>query len=250
MLRTLRRVVSDIARRKNIEAYAATVLALGVAIFGLVQDSVSQNLQMAALLAGVGLLVFKTTEPRENNTLDLDDVLKDRQSYGNLRDFIHGAGTVWIYGASAVNVMRNIDDLKREVLDRGGKIRVLMQDPKEESSVNILYRQLDQMHDLRRDIETTLSIVQRVSGRETRGTVEHRFVPYSPGFSLLIVDPDSKNARLVVEFYGYQNELITERMHIEIHRDQSHYWFEYWEKQFRIMWDSARSETIDSVNTH
>ncbi|MBC8171021.1 MAG: hypothetical protein H7X77_05100 [Anaerolineae bacterium] len=240
MVQTFNRIWKDISQRRNIESYAAALVALVVAVFSFVQDAVPFNLQIAALLAGVGLLVFKTTEPRDAVALELEDILKDRQHYGNLRDFIHNASTVWVYGASAVNVMRNVDDFKREILDRGGTMRVLMQDPLEEASVNILYRQLDQMHDLRRDIEGTLSIIKRIKEREARGKLEHRFVPYSPGFSLLVVDPDSKNGRLVVEFYGYQNELITERMHIEIHRHQSQYWFEYWEKQFRLMWDSAR----------
>ena len=214
-MKTLRRIWNDILQRRNLEAYGATLVAFVVVIFSLIQDAVPLNLQIAALLAGVGLLVFKTTEPREETPVELEDILKDRQHYGKLRDFIHNANTVWVYGASAVNVMRNVDDIKREILDRGGTVRVLMQDPLEEDSVRILYRQLDQMHDLRRDIEGTLSIIDRIKSKEIRGTVEHRFVPYSPGFSLLVVDPDSKNGRLVVEFYGYKNELITERMHIE-----------------------------------
>jgi hypothetical protein len=240
MMRTLRRIGNDIVERRNLESYAASLLAFAVAIFSVIQDSVSQNLQTAALLAGIGLLVFKTTEPKDAGVLDLEDVLKDRQSYGKLRDFIHNGKTVWIYGASAVNVLRNIDEIKREVLDAGGEVRVLMQDPLETGSMDILYKQLDKMHDLRRDIENSQDIIQRVKERFGRGSIEHRFVPYSPGFSLLIVDPDGKDGRLVVEFYGYQNELITERMHLEIHRHQSSHWFEYWENQFRLMWDSAR----------
>ena len=72
------------------------------------------------------------------------------------------------------------------------------------------------------------------------GTVEYGYLPYSPGFSLVIVNPSGRNGRLVVEFYGYANDLITDRMHLEISRNQSQYWFEYWEEQFKVMWDAAR----------
>jgi hypothetical protein len=240
MLQTLKRIRNDIFRRKNLDAYAASLLAFVTAIFTVIQDNVSLNLQMAALLAAVAVLVFRTTDPNDNQVLDLDDVLKDRQSYGKLRDFIRNGKTVWIYGASAVNVLRNIEDIKAEVLDKGGEVRVLMQDPREQGSVNILYKQLDGMHDLSRDIENSQDIIRRVKTRLSRGQIDYRFVPYSPGFSLLIVDADGREGRLVVEYYGYENELITERMHIEIHRSQSAHWFEYWEKQYRLMWDSAR----------
>jgi hypothetical protein len=72
------------------------------------------------------------------------------------------------------------------------------------------------------------------------GTVEYGVIPYSPGFSITVVDANGKNGRLVIEFYGYQNELINDRMHIVVTRQQSQYWFEYWAKQFDIMWESRR----------
>jgi hypothetical protein len=43
-----------------------------------------------------------------------------------------------------------------------------------------------------------------------------------------------------VEFIGFRNDLITDRMHISISRDQSQYWFDHWTQQYQAMWEAGR----------
>lgn len=240
MLRTVRRIINDIGHRKNIEAYATSFAVLLFAIGSFFFDAVPQNLQFAALLAGIALLVFKTTDPASTQSMSLEDVLKDRNDYGKFSDFIRGAKSLSIYGASNMNVLREMDDIEREILDRGGKVRVLIQDPLQEASVSILVRQLDKTYDLRRDLEMAQLILHRMQERRPTPNLQHRFVPYSPGFSLAVVNAGESDGRLVVEFYGYENKAIKERMHIQIDQHQSPRWFDYWTKQFELMWESAR----------
>jgi hypothetical protein len=102
--------------------------------------------------------------------------------------------------------------------------------------MGILRQQLDPNNNLDHDITGSLFTLQRMAGW---GKLEYRLAPYNPGFSLLIVDPDGKDGRLTVEFFGFHNQLIDERMHILIERRTSQYWFEYWEKQYEIMWDAS-----------
>jgi hypothetical protein len=237
--RFLKRVGTDIAAGRNLEGYAVSLIAFVLAIFGVLDDAVSIDLKIAAILAAVGLLVFKSTTP-EKEIVDLDAVLQDRQSYGSFREFISGAQDLWIYGPSAVNALRNAGEIKMEVLDRGGNLRVLLQNPDSPMGMDVLYRQLDKVYDLGNDIKTSLSTLERMANWKISGKVEYGLLDYSPGFSLTVVDANNKNGRLVIEFYGYQNELINDRMHIVITRQQSQYWFEYWSKQFEIMWDSRK----------
>ncbi len=237
--RFLKRVGSDLAAGKNLEGYAVSLLAFALALIGVLNDAIPIGWQIAVILAGIGLLVFKTTEPEKQN-VDLDAVLLDRQSYGSFRDFISGAQELWIYGPSAVNALRNAGEIKMEVLDRGGNLRVLLQNPDSTMGMDVLTKQLDKVYDLGNDIKTSIGTLERMNNWKTSGKVEYGLLDYSPGFSLTVIDPNNKNGRLVIEFYGYQNELINERMHIVITRQQSQYWFEYWSKQFEIMWDSRK----------
>jgi len=241
ILRTLRRIGSDIASGKNLDAYVTAIVAIVLAVFGIIDDAISDDLKLAAILAALALLVFKTTEP-EKGAVDLDSILLDRQSFGAFRDFIRGGRSLWIYAPSAVNVLRNAPEIKQEILDKGGQLRVLLQDPEGAAGLDILHRQLDKLFslDLDDDIKASLRTLKNMRSWNTPGKVEYGLLPYSPGFSLVVVDPDGRDGRLIVEFYGYQTELISERMHIQITRQQSQYWFEYWARQFDNMWQSAR----------
>lgn len=243
--RLLKRITSDFASGKNVEGYIFSAAALVLAIVGLVDDALPDDVKMAVLLAAVGLLVFKTTTP-EKKEADLDSVLLDRQSFDPFREFIHGAKELCIYGPSAVNVLRDASDIRREVLEKGGNVRVLLQDPEEASGMDILNRQLDKIFVLEDAIKTSLRTLDTMTTWQTPGKVEYGVVAYSPGFSLVVVDPDGRDGRLIIEFYGYQNQDIVDRMHIVITRQQSQYWFEYWAKQFNVMWELRRTPTPQS----
>ncbi len=237
--RALRRILQDVMNGRNVDAYVVTLI--GVVLIGLdVIGTVDTGLQLTVLIAAVSVLLFRATTPDEAR-VDLDAVLQDRQGYSPFRDFIRGGQTLWVYGPSAYNILREASDIKREILDHGGQMRVLLQDPRETASMNILRRQLDRTHNLDHDIDGSLFTLRQM--REW-GNVDFRLLPYSPGFSLVVVDPGRKDGRLTVEFFGFRNELISERMHIEITRQTSQYWFEYWCRQFEVMWETGEAEKL------
>ncbi|GAB4527381.1 MAG: hypothetical protein OHK0046_45130 [Anaerolineae bacterium] len=239
MIRTLRRILKDVASGKNIEAYVLTVIGIIMAVVTVVDNIITIEVQLAVILGTLALLVFKTTAPTQPDT-DLDSVLLDRQSYGPLREFIKGAKTMWVYGPSAVNVLTNSPDIEREILARGGELRVILQDPNAQPSLDILHHQLDSFsHLLVKDIDRSKDILDTLRTRSAY-KIDYRLLPYSPGFSVVILDPDGREGRLVIEFFGYASASIGDRMHIEIHRQQSNYWFEYWAAQFQNMWNDAR----------
>jgi hypothetical protein len=237
--RLFNRIGSDILKGRNVESYVVTMVGIALIILDVV-GTPDPDLKITVIIAALVILVFKSTRTDKETDIDLDLVLHDRQSYGPFQDFIRGATELCIYGPSAVNAMRNAADIQREILERGGNVRILLQNPNEQTGISILRRQLDKMFDLESDIQATTRTLKTLASQPSRGKLEYRLLPYSPGFSIAVVDPDGKDGRLTVEFYGYENRNIAERMHINIKRHQSPYWFEYWAKQFDIMWESAQ----------
>lgn len=235
--REFKRIFHDILRGRNLEAYV--VAAIGIALIAIdVIGEVEIGLYLSVMTAALVVLVYRSTRP-DAPPIDLDSVLKDRQSFGTVRDFVKGARAVWLYGPSAANALSETPTFKRELLERGGELRVLLQDPQVAASMAILQRQLDTVSDLRHDIAGALHRLRQLRGN---GRFEYRLLPYSPGFSLFIVDPHGTDGRLVVEFFGFHNEQITDRMHITIHRRETLHWFDYWVKQYEKMWAAARPE--------
>lgn len=236
--RALRRIFDDLRNLRNLEIYV--VAGVGVALIVLdVVGTTEIESYLSVMTAALVVLLLRTTTPPKQE-VDLDSVLLDRQSFSPLSEFIRDGREVWIYGPSAVNVLRQSPDLKHEILDKGGKVRVLLQDPRASDSVAILRQQLDPNNNLELDITGSLFTLEKM---QAWGSIEYRLLGYSPGFSLIVVDPDGKDGRLTVEFFGYRNELITDRMHLRIERRSSQYWFEYWAKQYAVMWESAKQPT-------
>ncbi|RMG84878.1 MAG: hypothetical protein D6712_10485 [Chloroflexi bacterium] len=243
--RLFREIADDILNGRHIETYfvtAAGLVLIAVEFFG----DAPEDLQLTALLMGVTLLVFNLTR-RDRTNIDLDSVLKDRQSLPDFREYIKGGKDLYIYAPSAVNVLARSPDIEREILQRGGKLRVVLQDPNAKNNIAILQDQLDHMAKLlEADIERSVNILE---GLKQRGwDVEYRFLQYSPGFSLVLINPDERDGRAVVEFFGISNDQITDRMHISIEREESTYWLEYWERQFNIIWDKARSPQLTAAS--
>jgi hypothetical protein len=233
----IRRVADDLINLRNVDAYVVAFIGVILVALGVVNPPDDQ-LYLVVLTAGLAVLLFRETAP-EKKEIDLDGVLLDRQNYKPLREFLQRADVVWACGPSNYNILRD-PSLKREVLDHGGEVRVLLQDPNEAASMAILRQQLDTTSDLDHDIRGSLLLLEKMA---QSGNAEYRLLPYNPGFSMLIVNPHSGNGYLTVEFFGYHNKLIDERMHILIERRSSARWFDYWVSQYKIMWDASKEPT-------
>lgn len=250
MRNEFRRIGKDIRERRHLDAYAVTVLAVVFAVLSVVGDSVPDGLRWGALLAGVGLLVYRVTMP-EGVSGQADDILNDRSSFEDrpLPTRLRNAREVWVFAPSGVNLLspQNCETLRSTVLnDPNGVVRVVLLDPAEEQAVELAVRQLDDSHGrqlkmFRSSLEATVQQLRRMSRLQLRGDFEYRLLDQNPGFSLVAIDPSTRNGVVIVEFHGFHNELTNSRMHIEITRTDAERWYAYWLEQFDHLWQAARA---------
>lgn len=247
MRRTIRRIFGDIRARKHVDVYVVSGLAIIFAILTTIGDIVPEQLKTAAILAALGLLVFNISTP-DHQLASADDILNDRTSFIPLGDRLKGVRKFWIYGPSAINVLspENLMLIKDEILAYpDGEFRVLVQDPAKTAAVQLLVRQLDEgltfrMRDLPSDIAESIARLEKVATWKGQGAFAYRLLDYGPGFSLMVVDPDKRDGYILVEFFGFHNEQVGNRMHIQLRRADSERWFTYWVGQFEHMWNAAR----------
>jgi hypothetical protein len=245
-----KRIGRDLRRRRNIEAYVIAAVSVVFAALSLVGDLVSDDLRWAAVLSALGLLIYRVADPVE--VVDVDGVLHSRVSFEgvSLASRFKSAETVWIYGPSAINLLTaSTNDLRRTVLARpNGVVRVAVLDPDSTAAVALAASQLDdrvefRVQELHGALARTVERLQLIAGWDTPGTLEHRFVPFNPGFSLVAIDPHGPNGVVIVELHGVHNESDDDRMHIELSRRTSEHWYDYWTDQFEHLWSLARPPT-------
>jgi len=247
--RSVRRVASDLRSGRHIEGYAIGLVAIGLTVFNLVEPS--SKVVNSMMLACLAFLVLWTTgEGREGGAGDaqagLHTVLRDRDSFGTFDQLLDGTTELCMYAPTGVNVLlRHASDIKRWVA-AGGRARIVVQDPTSDV-IDAVREQLDTNTDFDSSLHAVLRTLSRISPADG---FRLRLLRFSPGFSLVIVNPRSKAGHLILEFHGFQDDNITDRMHIEISRAASPHWFDYWSGRFEAIWTSARepdTETAEAV---
>jgi hypothetical protein len=243
-----RRIAKDLRNREYIDAYSIAFVAFGLAILSLVPDLVPDALKWAAVLGGIGLLVLRITIP-DTHAGSADELLNDRFAFDKtpFADRVEGASEVWVFAPTGINLLsaHNCELLRNKVLAKpDGMLRVVSLDQSNQLAVQLAVRMLDDsldypIQDFRDSLATTERQLRAMHTWKVRGSFDYKLLDYNPGFSLVAVDPTSRNGQIIVEFHGFHNEATSSRMHIELTRQQSERWYGYWTEQFQGIWGVA-----------
>ncbi len=243
LINFITRIFANIAKGINIDAYVIAALGIFLAVAGIVGSEIDwiERLQMPVIIAALAYLVLRSTAPQEAQ-IDIDKVLGNRRHLNAtpFGQFINGRRELCMFAPTGSTVFGDTLPFKEGILDRGGKITVILLDPNDTRYHALAQHQLDYSgaeveQDMRRTIRA-LDILKQ------HGNVQYGFIAFNPGFSLTIVDPDKSTGELVVEFHGYRNNHTGERMHIKIKRTESQVWFEYWLNQYKAIQAAAFSQ--------
>ena len=236
-------VLDNVRRGRHIEAYV--LFLLGLALVGLGQfDVVDSRRLLQFTVAALAFLVFRTAVPPDPVPAPADDVLHDRGDLGPLRALLEQARDLRVYGPTGINILAGADDLKRMILQRGGTVRFVVLDPSPHAVAEAAV-QLDDNLDLGLALRGSLRTLRRL---EAETGFECRRLPFNPGFSLLIVNGDSPDGTLVVEFHGFGDHTINERMHLLLTRRTSPHWYDYWLRRFEAVWEASLPGSAGSTS--
>lgn len=228
------RMFSNIATGRYLEAYALFLVGIVLVILGSI-GVISNTIMQSAILFALTFLVFHTTLELSNRKPSLDQVLQSRNEFESFSKLLPGVRDLRVYGPTAVNVLINSADIRRLVLDTGGVVRVIVLSYSAEA-VESTGMQLDDNLDLVQTLRTSVEILKKLNERQG---FSYRSLPFNPGFSLIIANPNSADGYIIFESHGFMDENIADRMHIVIRRHESPRWFTYWLGRFDAMWDAA-----------
>lgn len=232
----LHRGIDDLRHGRNLDTYVTFAVGIAVTALGIF-DVVHIRFVLGAMLAALAFLVLhaQPIPPAPG----LDDVLCDRSSFEPFPALLGKARDVRVYGPTAVHVIIHAAEHRRLLLDRGGRLRIVIQgnDPAQLAWTG---EQLDKSLDFGHSHAMSLGELRRLAGVPG---FEYRLLGGNPGFSMVVVDADAPHGYLVVEFHGFADVSINDRMHVRIGKTASPHWFAYWLGRFEAIWNAAAADT-------
>ncbi len=186
--RALRRIANDLRNARHLEAYSLSIVAIGLMVYRLIGDPKPEATD-TVILACLALLVFSTTRDRsDDREPSLDTILQNREAFGAFNELLEGATELWMYAPTGVNILlRHSGDLKSWIA-KGGRTRIVVQDPSS-PMVEAVRAQLDVITDFDSTLNAALATLSK---NALPGRMEFRLLPFNPGFSLVIFDPQGK----------------------------------------------------------
>lgn len=254
MIRFFRRVLDDIKNRRFWAEYGislAVIIALGLELFS---DLLDTRTVIGLILAVLLVLLLDVTQ-RNRGEKGLDAYLHTRQQLGPFRERLENKRRLWIFAASAANILsgENLDAIRAHIMKNSdGELRVVILDPASKAVADAK-RQIDeqvtfQVQELREELSQTIkSRFDMIRKWKLPGKFEARVLDFNPGLSMVLVDAYRANGVAIVELYGFGQESTNTRMSVEIKASESAAWFEYWVDQYERMWTMAKP--LDSLMT-
>ncbi|RWX50285.1 hypothetical protein VU00_11063 [Candidatus Electrothrix marina] len=256
----LKNAWSDVKKRRYLELYITLAVAISIflaSILGLQNSSVI----FAIILASLAVLIYGLIDSRhiyERMEEQLDVlvglVCKQQNSTPNANDFFlskkplsnetfRTANTILLLGYSLSRTVREYHDVLGQRLVAGASIRVIILDPENETLLKMAALEStaaprDYWHNTVSNTKQLLKELSNLPGR--KGKIEVGYLPYSPSFGLVMIEPNESHGFIFVDIYHHKSTAPNATFKLRSAVDGS--WYEFFKEQYEKLWQSCRIE--------
>ncbi|MEX2221159.1 MAG: DUF5919 domain-containing protein [Candidatus Rokuibacteriota bacterium] len=220
----------------------------GCSLLLFVYDLWEQNWTFALFAATLAAFAFSMIRLRRDvgalnaNRSGLPSIFMDRTPT-DVIDSIKVARDLFLVGVSLDRTLRNAYTPLEGFLTNGGRLRVLVVDPRSDSSIRIADRRAYQEHGLEQRRNHILASITafRDLRRRTRGALEIRVIDDPLAFGATMIDGDDLTAatRIVVQHYSFKKRAASEPNPVFIVRPSDQQWFLDFKEELDNPWQSA-----------
>lgn len=224
----------------NLDAFVSIVVSIIAVVYGISGQKTDSSILLAAIAAILAVISFGTIRDRsvrrelinELNKLkeEPSDVIKffRRNSFASLDETLNDCEEIAFVGISLVNIVsRYGSDLKKKVVEKGGKVTLIFLDPNSNALDASAFWLRETEESVREDIEYTIGRLEKLG----KHGFELNMVKSLPGYSMVLIDPDKEKGKIIVEFHTYLAGL-NERPHIKLSKNNHKEWYEFFKEQF------------------
>lgn len=255
MIRLIERILEDVKRGENIDLVTAIILVAVTAVLnslGLTSQAIVSSVTLATLgLVATGFLItryrIESIYSREatGNTVQL---LFEKPA--TLENMLANTEEIWLVGLTLRGTTTENFYVLKTGASRGMKIRTMIidQDAVDMTKVVRRFSRAATVENFRADFAQTKNQYQCIcESSSNRNNVQLRLLDFVPSFSLYIFPKTDHGGVILVETYCYKSRVgsvpryqVTEHDNLE--------WYRYFMDQFEMMWQDAKTVTLQGKN--
>ncbi len=257
----MKAIWADLQNRENLDVYLTILLAIIIAVLGILGIS-KLEIIASAILGILGLSSFSLLQNRRENErlanaigqIDTEvkaaQYLKNRTEYPPFKDSLVNARTVCLMGPTLINVFSSWSGYFREekMQKEGTNFKVLIIDPESQGveSMTAFYRHSETVF-VKGDLERTLSTINSINEKGTSpGSIELRLMQAHPHLSMVLINPDDDDGTIYVEILDFKTP-IHALPHLELTRKRDSPWYDFFLSHFKRSWEDANKYTPPNI---
>ena len=241
---------------KNLDNLIALAISIVIAITGVITNKLTESALLASIAGVLALLAYGTirdTTAREELQAQINQIkktptpsmiLRDRTEYTPFKNLIEPSHQIYLMGASLVNIFSQWSDylVSTKITEHETSIRVIILDPNSQSLKYVANCMGVTENHLSKEIDTTIfhyrTIIEKLP-KEKRKFIELRIAETYPNHNMVILDSNTPNGKIFVEFIGYHTQLQN-RPHILLTPISDQRWYEMFLQQFDELWKTSK----------
>lgn len=156
------------------------------------------------------------------------------------------ASNIYLSGITLTRTTREYMYALGQRLVAGADIRIIIVDPTVESVLEefVLRSMGDTTPEYWRSrlqtVETVIDAIAKTPG--SKGRLEVGYLPYTPSFGFVMIDPDEPHGFCFVELYHHKS--AEPNPVFELRASDDPYWYSFFRRQYEILWNSCRVKRL------
>jgi hypothetical protein len=155
------------------------------------------------------------------------------------------AKEICLLGYSLSRTVRKYTEVLSQRLAQGAQIRVIVVDPKLDEVLNRMALEsiASTAEHWRNSIEATRTLLGAiVKSPGNTGKLEIGYLPYTPSFGIVLLNPNEPEGVCFVEIYHHKATVHNATFVLTAARDSK--WYEFFSRQYELLWESCRTEEL------
>jgi hypothetical protein len=189
----------------------------------------------------------------------------------NISETLAQTSTIYILGYSFVGLLGGFNDSLTKAVSNGANVKIVIINPNKQAikviEAEVLKSKLKngtitleevkskaiqkakKIFRSREDIEGALSYARSIARRSKgvgTGRIEVRLIDWIPSCSMIFLNPDRKDGRLILGIYTPYFNLATEnRPHVLLTHEKDTHWYKSYLHQFNTLWEESDDNVCD-----